>query len=289
MHVVRNFAVDSGSEEYGIYSATTFTQNSLNWKAGIRTNASPAHTSGTLAKIVGMQSLISSGSSGGTTTDAMAHWSRVDTLSGQIITNAYGYYMENGSGSGNPLNQYGIYIQPLTKGTNENYAIYSAGTTKSFFGGNVGIGTSAPSATLEVAGDVIRTLAHSSGNLQDDINSGQVGARTLVIVKRKMGTSLRIGWTDSRRVVNFSGVAAACRWEIKVDGVSCVTPLIFDQHSTNNSDPVAVGQVVGFCGGVGAGSRTISIWVSPISAYPSSDCLTGWSNTTWSLEAEEIN
>lgn len=153
LHVSKNYNVDSAGEEYGIYSATTFTQNSTNWKAGIRANTYPSHTSGTLTKVVGMQSLIVGGGSGGTTTDAIAHWSRVDTSTGQVITNAYGYYVENGSGSGAPVNQYGVYIQPLTKGTSENYAIYSGGTTKSYFGGNVGVGTSAPNTKLHVEGN----------------------------------------------------------------------------------------------------------------------------------------
>ncbi|WP_374078691.1 tail fiber domain-containing protein [Bdellovibrio bacteriovorus] len=154
LQIDKTYTVDSAGEEYGMLVNTGFQENSINWKAGVRANTNALHSSGTLAKLVGFQSLIKTGTSGGTTTDSMAFWGRIDTAPGQVITNAYGYYVENGSGTGAPVNQYGLYVQPLSKGTSENFAIYASGATKSYFGGNVGIGTTNPTQKLHVQGSI---------------------------------------------------------------------------------------------------------------------------------------
>ena len=151
LHVFKGYTVASGSEEYGQYTYTQFSAASTNWKAGIRANTSPTLTTGTLSKVVGVQSLISSGASGGTTTDAIALWGRVDTSTGQTITNSYGVMLEDGGGTSNPVNLYGLYVRNLTKGTAQNFAVYTEGTTKSYFGGSVGIGTASPTADLHLS------------------------------------------------------------------------------------------------------------------------------------------
>jgi hypothetical protein len=53
------------------------------------------------------------------------------------VTNGLsGLYVFNATGSGTVNNQYGLYVSPLTKGGN-NFAIVTAGTTPSSFGGNI--------------------------------------------------------------------------------------------------------------------------------------------------------
>ena len=49
---------------------------------------------------------------------------------------------------------YGIYLEDQEVGTDESYALYSAGG-KSYFAGDVGIGTASPSAALHVDGDFV--------------------------------------------------------------------------------------------------------------------------------------
>ena len=173
LHISKNYTTTNATEEYGQYLATNFTVAATNWKVGLRLNTVPSLSTGTLEKVVGVQSLISSGTSGGTTTEAMAFWGRVDTTSGQILTNTYGVMIEEAGGTGNTVNQYGLYVKNLTKGSTQNYALFTDGTTKSYFGGNVGLGYTSPSEKLEVSGNVKATsyLYTSDRRLKDNIKT----------------------------------------------------------------------------------------------------------------------
>jgi hypothetical protein len=67
------------------------------------------------------------------------------------VTNKYGLYAGDGTKDGDNItitNNYGLYLENSVIGTN-NYAIYSAGG-KSYFAGNVGIGTTTPAYKLHV-------------------------------------------------------------------------------------------------------------------------------------------
>jgi len=155
--------------------------------------------------------------------------------------------------------------------------------------GKVGIGTTTPGAKLDVAGNLIRTIAYATGNgPYDDTNVGQIKSRVLSFSKAKTNTKIRISYTDNLRVL---GSGKTCRWEIRVDGTSCPSQaLVYDYYTNKDDNHHRSRTVVGYCSGVAAGSHTIGIWVGPLSSgHSSSDCYTGWDNSTWVIEAEEVN
>jgi hypothetical protein len=84
--------------------------------------------------IAGVQSRATHGSSG----TLSSHYSFVSipVNNGGAVNNLSGLYVFNATGSGVVNNQYGLYVSPLTKGGN-NFAIVTAGTTPSSFGGNI--------------------------------------------------------------------------------------------------------------------------------------------------------
>lgn len=91
------------------------------------------------------------------------------------VTDAYRYYGQDATdvtGNGTIVNNYGVYIEPLTKGTTSNFAIYTGGTTNSYFGGNIGIGTTVPSEKLNVVGNGLIT----AGTLVDQKSALRVTA-----------------------------------------------------------------------------------------------------------------
>jgi hypothetical protein len=55
-------------------------------------------------------------------------------LSSGTTTDIYGLNITDATGTGAVINEYGVYINPLTKGTS-NYGIYSNGSQPSYFGG----------------------------------------------------------------------------------------------------------------------------------------------------------
>ncbi len=134
---------------------------------------------------------------------------------------------------------------------------------------------------------LIRTMAYATGNgPMDNTDVGQIKSRVLRFTKAKTNTKIRISYTDNLRTY---GSAKGCRWEIRVDGRSCPNQaLVYDVH-TQSLQTLRISTVVGYCSGVAAGSHTIGIWVGNTPPLTGSDCATGWKNSTWVIEAEEVN
>ena len=59
----------------------------------------------------------------------------VPTVTAGTVTSMYGVYTADPVGAGTVTNNYGLFVPQLSKGATKNYAIYTAGTTRSYFGG----------------------------------------------------------------------------------------------------------------------------------------------------------
>lgn len=128
-------AFSSGaSNVHALAECSTFTGNAATsfavFSADAKTTGANNH-----GHIIGFQSAIEHASSG--TLDDIYDFGAYADNNGGVITNRYGLYIGNAAGSGTITNQYGIYIESLTKGGTLNYAIYTAGTAPSVFGGPV--------------------------------------------------------------------------------------------------------------------------------------------------------
>lgn len=111
-----------------------------------------------------------------------------------ILTNRYGTKVDNATGTGAVTNQYGLFVDALTKGTNNAgliigettgtnqanlvlgqttipsgaYSIYNASTDNNYFAGNLGIGDATPAYALTVG----------NGDLSGIDSTGAVGIKT---------------------------------------------------------------------------------------------------------------
>lgn len=204
LHILRTYPTTSGNEEYGTFVETVFAGSDNIYKAGIRASTTSFHSSGTLSDLEGVMSLVSGGNTPATTTNAFAFWGRTDSGTSHTVTNGGGLMVNDSLGAGSMTNQYGVFIANLAKATNNNFAIYAAGSTKSFFGGAVGIGATHPVSPLDIystANSVVslRTLGASAGN-QAAINMVTQDDGT------GLGSPTNKGWQVSARGNAFDGI-----------------------------------------------------------------------------------
>lgn len=157
--------------------------------------------------------------------------------------------------------------------------------------GNVGIGVNNPLASLTVKGQIIREVVVATGlGPGDGIDEGQIVSRTLQFTKHYTDTAIRIVYCDNLRI-NGSNVAS--RWEIRIDGSAPPDGMICQDKYTSTtggtSNQHEPSTIVGFARGVSAGSHTIEIWVGKTpTSHKLADAYTGWINSRWTIEAEEV-
>ena len=133
-------SADSSSIFWGSYTIISKTDayNSTSARRLRATDAFVKNTgTGTIAGIAVSISGIQQGdntNAAGTITDAYNHYSTCIANVNSTITNRYGYYVVNKTGTGTLTNQYGVYVENMTGGATLNYAIKTKGGVIGFEG-----------------------------------------------------------------------------------------------------------------------------------------------------------
>jgi hypothetical protein len=96
-------------------------------------------------------------------------YTAVNSSSGTMV-NSYPLYVANGTGT--ITNQYGLYIENMAAATN-NWAIYSAGG-RSYFAGNVGIGTTSPQSNFHISSTTPGMILSNSVGGASELNNGYI-------------------------------------------------------------------------------------------------------------------
>jgi len=140
-------------------------------KMGLGGYAASTHPSGTIQTLVGTSGVVQVAGGGNVTTSASFRAQNYDT-GGGVATNAIGYWVEAFTGS--PTNVYGVYVNAQTIGTSSNWAVYTAGTTPSYFGGALTMGSGFGVTGTATFNSAISVL--NGSNITLSANSDIVGA-----------------------------------------------------------------------------------------------------------------
>ncbi len=141
-------------------------------------------------------------------------------------TSLYVANPSKGAGSSITTN-YGIYIADQNAGAT-NYALYSDTSAASYFGGNVGIGTTGPAAKLHIVGDAVdgwnasqlRITGATNGNYKlnigynttsnfGEIQAGEEGVAYRNLILNGYGGNVGIGVTGPRQKLEVAGAILA--------------------------------------------------------------------------------
>lgn len=149
-------------------------------------------------------------------------------------------------------------------------------------------------ASLNVAyfpGKMVRRMFIATGlGPNDETDNGQIKSRVLNFNKAYNDTAIRIQYCDNFRIYCNN---CAARWEIRVDGKAPPGGPIYQDKYTGTAIGTITNQhefttILGYAQGLPAGDHQIQIWVGPAPGYGVANYYTGWNNSRWTIEAEEV-
>jgi hypothetical protein len=155
---VQSSLTDGTVDNYGMKSTLTMTPSAdtAKWNIGTLSQVYLAGSNNLTGGwgsggVIGSQMVIRNNGTG-VVSNAYAMVPTVQNTGTGITTNAYALFIPDGyTPSGSITNYKSLYINTPTVGTATNYPLYIVGGN-SYFGGNVGIGTTAPTAKLHITG-----------------------------------------------------------------------------------------------------------------------------------------
>lgn len=139
---------------YGVLNDTLYNSTANSSNVGIITTLSrtQAINTGNVAGITGhlIRTIVSSS---GNVSSSIGQQIALNLSGAGSVATHYNLYIHNPikSGTGNVVTNYGLYLESQTTGNTTNWGIYSAGGSN-YFGGNILVGTTTPSANLTVNG-----------------------------------------------------------------------------------------------------------------------------------------
>lgn len=140
------------------------------------------------------------------------------SASGGSSPNTYGSYIQSVSSTG--INTFGLKIESPT-GASSNYSLFVAGSAKSVFQGNVGIGSTSPDVKLRVDGAIAGTVSSYTSAL--NCGSSVIDFASTNFVNLTPSNTIAAGSCS----VNLTGMVAGGSYTLVVSGNAATNAVTF--------------------------------------------------------------
>jgi hypothetical protein len=191
--------------QYGIYNPSTNDTTVLYAVGDYKMSKIGANSAGSLR---GLRTTVENGG-GGNISTAISNQAFISNVGTGTIADGRAFYATKTASASNPItNMYGLYMDDMSgAGVTNAYGIYQLGAnTKNYFAGNIGIGTSTPSTTLDVIGTITATNGNITGNLSYKNPHGAYSStQTQTLSGTSTATVMTFNYTDDSYLITKTG------------------------------------------------------------------------------------